>query len=100
MLNAAIFGFLCLVWGSTWLAIKVGLEGSPPFLGAGFRFTIASTFLFILSAIFSRRHFSFNGKLPLVLLAGFLMYPLPYGLVYWGSQYVESGMAAVLFALD
>jgi drug/metabolite transporter (DMT)-like permease len=99
MLNATIFVILCLIWGSTWLAIKVGLDGSPPFLGAGFRFTIASGFLFLLCAVFARAGFSFKRKWPMVLLAGISMYPLPYGLVYWGSQYVESGMAAVLFAI-
>ena len=35
---AAVFALICLIWGSTWLAIKVGLVGVPPFLGAGLRF--------------------------------------------------------------
>lgn len=99
MLNASIFMILCLIWGSTWLAIKIGLDGSPPFLGAGFRFTIASSFLFLLTAVTGKWSFSFKGKWPMVLLAGVLLFPLPYSLVYWGSQYVESGMAAVLFAI-
>jgi drug/metabolite transporter (DMT)-like permease len=98
MLNSLIFVILCLIWGSTWLAIKIGLEGSPPFLGAGFRFAIAAAFLFALSALTGKFDFSFDGKLRKVALAAFMIYPIPYGLVYWGTQYVESGMAAVLFA--
>jgi drug/metabolite transporter (DMT)-like permease len=89
---------LCLIWGSTWLAIKIGLEGSPPFLGAGFRFIISATFLFVLVMATGYRNVSFGGKLRHVLSAGALVFVINYGLVYWGSQYVESGMAAVLFA--
>jgi drug/metabolite transporter (DMT)-like permease len=99
MLNGAIFLLLCLIWGSTWLAIKIGLEGSPPFLGAGFRFAIASAFLIILTAIFRPKGFAFGAKWRYVIAAAMLIYPLPYGLVYWGSQHVETGMAAVLFAV-
>jgi drug/metabolite transporter (DMT)-like permease len=98
MLNAAIFIILCIIWGSTWLAIKIGLEGSPPFLGAGFRFGISAAFLLLIAVISRRKIFAFGEKWPQVLVAAFLIYPIPYSLVYWGSQYIETGMAAVLFA--
>ncbi len=99
MLNALIFAFLCLIWGSTWLAIKIGLEGSPPFLGAGFRFAIAAAFLFALSVFTGGLDPEIRRKWRGVVFAAFVIYPIPYGLVYWGSQYIESGMAAVLFAV-
>jgi drug/metabolite transporter (DMT)-like permease len=98
MLNVSIFLFLCLIWGSTWLAIKIGLEGAPAFLSAGIRFTVASAVLILLTT-FARRW-----KQPLwkswrhVLLAALLTFPITYGLVYWGTQYIESGLAGVLFA--
>lgn len=99
MLNIVIFITLCLIWGSTWLAIKIGLEGSPPFLAAGYRFLLAAAFLGLFSLIFQRHGFNFKGKWPYVFLAGLFTYPLSYGLVYLGTQHVESGMAAVLFAI-
>ena len=34
-MHIGLYVLLCLIWGSTWLAIKVGLVGVPPFLGAG-----------------------------------------------------------------
>ena len=40
---AALYALICLIWGSTWLAIKVSLVGVPPFLGAGLRFLLATT---------------------------------------------------------
>jgi len=48
----AILGYvlLCLIWGSTWLALKLGLDGGmPPFLGACLRFFIAALILIPLA---------------------------------------------------
>src|SRR5213075_789138 len=41
-MNAVLYALLCLIWGSTWLAIKVGLIGVPPFLAAGLRFVLSA----------------------------------------------------------
>jgi drug/metabolite transporter (DMT)-like permease len=98
MFSIIIFIILCLIWGSTWLAIKIGLENSPPFIGAGFRFAIAAAFLYLLCFLSGRWNFGFLKQWRAILIIAIVLYALPYGLVYWGSQYVESGMAAVLFA--
>jgi drug/metabolite transporter (DMT)-like permease len=99
MLELAIFILLCLIWGSTWLAIKIGLSGAPPFLGAGIRFAIAAIVLYLFLALTGRLQFSFKRQWPAIIMVGIILYPLPYGLVYWGEQYTESGMAAVLFGV-
>ena len=39
------FSVLCLIWGTTWMAIKLSLEGLPPFLGAGIRFILSAVLL-------------------------------------------------------
>jgi hypothetical protein len=39
---AVLYPLICLIWGSTWLAIKVGLAGVPPFLAAGVRFLLSA----------------------------------------------------------
>ena len=95
-----MFGFitLCIVWGFTWIAIKVSLEGLPPYLGAGLRFTLALVvvFLYILwkkvPLKVSRREFR------LLAVSGFLVYTLDYGLIYWGEQYINGSVAAIFFA--
>ncbi len=99
MLNTVSFTLLCLIWGSTWLAIKIGLEGSPPFLGAGFRFAMAGAFLFVATALSRKWNFAFKRLWPPIILAGLFTYPIAYSLVYWGEQYIDSGLAAVLFAV-
>jgi drug/metabolite transporter (DMT)-like permease len=91
-----LYGLLVLIWSSTWVAIKIGLEDCPPLLGAGVRFTLAGVALLALAKI-QRRPLRTDWALAAVLaLAPFA---LTYGLVYWGEQYVPSGLAAVLFGI-
>ena len=97
-LPLAIWSVLCLIWGSTWLAIKVGLRDLPPITFAGIRFVIASVILFAI--ILARRI-----RLPerasdwrLLAWTGFLTITVNYALVFWGEQYLASGLAALLNA--
>jgi len=87
---------LCLIWGTTWLFIKLGLEDLPPLTFAGIRFVIATAIVFALIAI--RRISLPSRKRDWILLAvtGVLSFTLNYGLVFWGEQYITSGLAALL----
>lgn len=98
LLPSFLIALLCLVWGSTWLGIKVGLEDSPPFLSAGFRFLIATIFLYIWAKSRGIRFSNYRGQILKILIPGFFLYYLSYSLVYWGEQYINSGLTAVLFA--
>jgi drug/metabolite transporter (DMT)-like permease len=92
----ALYGLLVVIWSSTWVAIKIGLEDCPPLLGAGIRFALAGIVLLALAAV-QRRRLGTDWLLAAVLaLAPFAF---AYGLVYWGEQYVPSGLAAVLFGV-
>lgn len=89
---------LVLVWGSTWLVIKIGLEDMPPFLSAGVRFLIGAAILFILTWA-KRIRTPRSARLHVALLAlGLTTFSLSYGAVYWSEQYLPSGLTAVLFA--
>ena len=91
-----MYGLLVLIWSSTWVAIKIGLEDCPPLLGAGVRFVLAGLVLLMIAAV-QRRPLGTDRLLVAVLaLAPFAF---AYGLVYWGEQYVPSGLAAVLFGI-
>jgi len=89
---------LCLIWGSTWLFIKLGLDDLPPFAFAGIRFVIAAAILFAI--IKARRLTLPRTRADWMLLAvtGLLSFSLNYGLLFWGEQYVSSGLAALLQA--
>src|SRR5438552_3248198 len=99
-MTAAVAVWLILsgIWGSTWLFIKLGLEDLPPLTFAGIRFLIASTILISLIAV---RRISLprtRGDLMLLASTGILAFSLNYGLLFWGEQYISSGLAALLQA--
>jgi drug/metabolite transporter (DMT)-like permease len=91
-----LYAVLVVIWSSTWVGIKIGLEDCPALLGAGIRFAVAGVVLLSIAAI-QRRPLRTDWLLAAVLaLAPFAF---AYGLVYWGEQYVPSGLAAVLFGV-
>lgn len=97
--QAGAFALLCAVWGSTWLAIKLGVETVPTFLSAMLRFVIAASTLLALAALLRRKLPRTRSEWGAVLLVGVALFTLDYGLIYWGeSNGVESGLSAVLFA--
>jgi drug/metabolite transporter (DMT)-like permease len=89
---------LCGIWGSTWLAIKLGLRDLPPITFAGIRFALAGAVLFAIiwlrgiSLPRSRRDWTLLGY------TGLLTITINYALVFWGEQYISSGLAALLSA--
>ena len=94
--NLFDFVILCLIWGSTWVAIKVGINAVPPMFFAGSRFTVAGLLLLLMGA-FRREPLGFTGgQLPRLVIISLLMISLCYGPLFWGMQYVNSGTAAVL----
>jgi len=98
MKSRLVWLLLCLIWGSTWLFIKLGLADLPPFTFAGIRFVIAST---ILLAIIKARGLSLprtRADWTLLAVTGVLSFSFNYGLVFWGEQYISSGLAALLQA--
>jgi drug/metabolite transporter (DMT)-like permease len=91
-----LYATLVLIWSSTWVSIKIGLEDCPPLLGAGIRFAFAGLVLLAVTAAL-RRPLRTDFRLAAVL--GLFPFALTYGLVYWGEQYIPSGLAAVLFGV-
>ena len=91
-----LYACLVLIWSSTWVAIKIGLEDLPPLLGAGIRFAIAGVGLLAVARLMGRP-LRTDARLATVLA----LFPFAgaYGLIYWGEQYVPSGLAAVLFGI-
>jgi len=89
---------LCLIWGSTWLFIKLGLSDLPPFTFGGIRFVIACSILFTLIAARRLPLPRTRADWLLLVTTGVLSFSLNYGLLFWGEQYISSGLAALLQA--
>jgi len=97
-LPGLVFAFLCFVWGSTWLAIKVGLGSLPPITFAGIRFVIASGLL-ASYAIARRTEFPRDANSWRVMLfLSLSQIAVPYALAFWGEQYMTAGLTSLLFA--
>jgi drug/metabolite transporter (DMT)-like permease len=95
-----ILGFILIstVWGSTWLAIKVGVENAPPMMSAGLRFLIASGVLYALLRV-QKLEIPWNPDArKLYLIMGLVSYSVPFALTYWAEQFVDSGLSCILFA--
>jgi drug/metabolite transporter (DMT)-like permease len=92
------FIMLCLIWGSTWMGIKIGLADAPPLTAAGIRFALAVAILY--SIIRFKRYplpDSFSKMLKLAY-PGLYIYAGSYAFVYLAEQYISSALTAVLFA--
>lgn len=92
------YTIMCLIFGTTFLAIKVGIDaGASPFFAAGIRFLLAGVILFIWMVATRKA----NGSLLLrkeMFLTGTGLTFGTFATLYWAEQYVSSGIAAVLAA--
>lgn len=95
----SIYVLTCLIWGGTWLAIRICLTDMTPFFSAGFRFILAAVLIYGYMAIKSIPLPMDKTSMILYLIMGIFSFLIPFALVYWGEKYVPSGLAAVLFAI-
>src|SRR6266481_654049 len=91
------FAFIYFVWGSTFLAIRIGVHEVPPLLMAAMRFLVAGLVLYGWMIAQGERSPSGRQWMSASLLA-VLIFVLDYGLLFWAEQRVPSGIAAVMMA--
>ena len=89
------FGVVYVVWGSTYFAIRIGVETLPPFTLAGVRWLVAGLILFVFPIVRSRPRVT-AAQWRAAALVGGLMLLGGNGLVCWAEQWVASGLAALL----
>ena len=88
---------ICVIWGTTYLAIKVALATVPPFLMGGFRYTCGGLILAALLRL-GGHPLPRPSEWKTLAVLGVFMLLVGNGGVVWGEQYVSSGLAAVLIA--
>jgi drug/metabolite transporter (DMT)-like permease len=91
------FAAIYVLWGSTYLAIRIAVQQVPPLFAAGSRFFLAGTLLYVAMRFCGRPRPSGKEWGSLVAI-GFLMFVITYGAVFWAEQYVPSGFTSVLEA--
>lgn len=96
--NTLFYLATVLIWGSTWLAITFQLGVVDPQVSVAYRFVLAAVLLLAwcamrgLPLVFDRRAHRF------ILLQGLLLFGFNYWLIYLSTQYLTSGLIAVLFS--
>lgn len=90
---------VCLVWGTTYLAIRIALESIPPLLMAGIRYSTAGL---VLVAVLAARGEPMPpiGSWGALWVLGILLLGFGNGGVVWAEQYVPSGLTAVLVGMS
>ena len=87
------------VWGTTWFAIRIGLQNVPPFFSAGIRCCLAAVVLFSLlrfrGGVIPTSHIAWKVYASL----GILTIGIPFALIYWGQQYIATGLCSILFGV-
>jgi drug/metabolite transporter (DMT)-like permease len=91
------FAIIYFVWGSTFLAIRVGVREVPPLVLAAMRFLVAGLILYGWMMMRGERSPSARHWMSVLLLA-LLIFVIDYGLLFWAEQRVPSGVAAVMMA--
>lgn len=89
---------LSLIWGTTWIFIKIGLKDLPPLTFAAARFIIAMAILYAVIRIQNIQFPRTKAEWKLICLTGILQFSINYSSVFWSEQYISSGLAAVLQA--
>lgn len=98
MFNFLLYAAAALIWGSTWLGIKLQLTQVPPILSVGYRFCLAALILAVYCILrdkrlaFSRRDHLF------MAIQGFSLFGLSYCMSYLATSYLTSGLVAVVFS--
>lgn len=85
-----------LVWGSTYLAIRIGVHHLPPALFGGIRFVTAGLVLLGIARLLGRRLPRRPADWHTAVIVGVLLLGVGNGVVIWAEQFVESGMTAVI----
>src|SRR5437899_9953922 len=97
--RSGALAMLCIIWGSTWLAIRIGLEGAPPFLSASLRLAVASVVLVLLGVVFRSKWPQNRTEWALVGFVGVVLFTADYGLIYWGGHDGDGGgRRSIMFA--
>lgn len=94
-----VYSLMCLLFGTTFLAIKIGVDaGVPPFLFAGTRFLAAGVIVLIGIKLLGGKISLQQQRIGDVSLVGIFMTAVMFGCLYWGERYISSSVAALLAA--
>lgn len=95
----AALAVVCVLWGTTFLGIRIGVTDIPPFLFAGLRLGVAGIMLTSIAMITSKAKLPSLHVMTQQAMAGFLLFALGNGLICVAEQFISSGLTAIICAM-
>src|SRR3984957_19004327 len=92
----AMFVFICFVWGTTWLAMKIGIQSVSPGVFAGLRWSLAGLVILAVRRIRAERVMPPPRLWPRLLLVSVLLITLNQVIQLYGLKYITAGLGAVI----
>ena len=92
-LDHLLFLIMSLIWGATWIATKAGIAAVPPFFFGAARYVLVSA---VLVFVVRDLRAVFRGRALRLIVTGMLVVVATYAFIYWGMQYVASGVSGVV----
>ncbi len=87
-----------LLFGASWVVMKIGLQAMPPFTAATLRAAIAFAVFFLVFRLWRFRFPNIPHIRRDFFIAGFLLYGVSFALLYWGQERIGASMSAILYA--
>ncbi len=98
LVTSFLFILVCVSWGTTWLAIKIAVESTPPMTSAGLRFLIAFPLFYLFAKIQNQPIMFPKEKTIFFVFVTVTYFSIPYFLLNYAEVYVSSGLTALLFS--
>lgn len=93
-----LFVLICMIWGSTWFVIKLGLKDLPVLFSLSLRFLTASVVLLVILKLFNIQIPINEKQIYLYLYLTLFSFLFPFSLVYWAEVTIPSNLASILFS--
>jgi drug/metabolite transporter (DMT)-like permease len=90
------FWIMCLIWGMTWIPIKIGVQNMSPAMFAALRSSAAGAILLGIACVRGTRTLPALGDLPAIAAAAVLANTITYALLFWGIRHTDTGLSAVV----
>ena len=91
--DLALFAVMSLIWGATWAAVKVGVTAVPPIFFVAMRYTLVCILLTVFVRGVAGPLRAHAGR---TVASGALVNVGTYALLFWGMQYVSSGVSGLM----
>jgi putative membrane protein PagO len=98
LITPILFMLVSFTWGTTWMAMKLASETIPPVFATGMRFLFAAPFLILISILTKAPLLFPKGQRIFQSAVCLFYFSIPFTLMIYGENYVDSGLASVIFS--